>query len=376
MPNSFGTPDGIKTEPESEDLLLQNTPLETRDGRPYLRDMPYFLPCDLVELHRQSLRTMLSETIFAAPTCASFASGLPNKVLEVGCGSGYWSSTCYEHFKSIEHDKNVQFTGIDVVSLAPDMQDQGMDWTFMQHDLRSFPWPFSDGEFDYVMVKDVSLAIPLEMLQRFLDECVRVLGGGGTIEIWEGDHLLRCLVQNQQPPVPDAVTRTYPIKQGVSFGPAQNRFIQDANTWMEKACENARLPPTPCVRMAEMLFQEPDLLYDVANKRVAIPLAELAWERLAARRPSVSSKKHKSKSKTTDARLNVDQAAIRHTALMTVIQKIESLEPVLKEHSGKNTEEWASWWANMMSSLVEQHGLTTGECLEIGAWWATKRKRS
>ncbi|KAG9615694.1 hypothetical protein KCV04_g16153, partial [Aureobasidium melanogenum] len=61
------------------------------------------------------------------------------------------------------------------------------------------------------------------------------------------------------------------------------------------------------------------------------------------------------------------------TAMLTVIQKIESLEPLLREASGKNSEEWTRWWAGMMASLLDQENSGGGsEVLEIGAWWATK----
>ena len=42
--------------------------------------------------------------------------------------------------------------------------------------------------------------------------------------------------------------------------------------------------------------------------------------------------------------LTDEQAALRYTALLVVIQMIESLEPLLKEVSGKNQEEWQRWW--------------------------------
>ncbi|GAM83268.1 hypothetical protein ANO11243_012540 [Dothideomycetidae sp. 11243] len=372
--HNLSMPERKRPESEQEDLLLQATPYETRDGRPYLRGAPYFLPCDLPELHRQSLQTMLFETIFSGPTCTSFQLNRPKQVLEVGCGSGFWSSTCHDHFRSHGHD-DVSFTGIDLVSLAPELQKQGMRWNFVQHDLRKFPWPFPDGGFDYVMVKDISLAITVDIWQRFLDECVRVLGEDGTIEVWESDHILRCLTPQDQAPLADENTRTYPITSTTTFGSAQNRFIQDANAWIEKACEHHRLPSRPCGKVAEMLSQETDSLHKAASRRVAVPLNVIPWENASSRRPSATSHKSKGKVRAADGSLDPNQAAIRHTALMTVIQKVESLEPVLKEGSGKNKEEWASWWAGMMSSLLEQNGASSGECLELGTWWATKRRR-
>jgi hypothetical protein len=51
---------------------------------------------------------------------------------------------------------------------------------------------------------------------------------------------------------------------------------------------------------------------------------------------------------------------------------IESLEPLLKEVSGKNQEEWQRWWGSMMTNLLEQKGASSGECLELGVWWCRK----
>ncbi|KAH0097639.1 hypothetical protein KCU66_g15886, partial [Aureobasidium melanogenum] len=87
---------------------------------------------------------------------------------------------------------------------------------------------------------------------------------------------------------------------------------------------------------------------------------------------TISPKASKSKA-NGEAMLTDDQAAVRSTAMLTVIQKIESLEPLLREASGKNSEEWTRWWAGMMASLLDQENSGGGsEVLEIGAWWATK----
>ena len=70
--------------------------------------------------------------------------------------------------------------------------------------------------------------------------------------------------------------------------------------------------------------------------------------------------------------LTEEQAALRHTALLVVIQMIESLEPLLKEVSGKTQEEWQGWWGSMMTNLLQEKGASSGECLEIGVWWCQK----
>ncbi|PSK54057.1 hypothetical protein B9Z65_7863 [Elsinoe australis] len=381
---------------ENEDIIkVPPSPYEIRHGKRYLRDLPYLLPCDLSELHRQSLRTLLGESVFSKPVCAPVLdNGPPKRVLEIGCGSAFWTSTCHEYFKSLGHDK-VSFTGFDIAPLAPNLSEQGIDWKFILHNGRQYPWPFEAESFDYIMVKDLSLAIPFTNSQRFLEECIRILAPNGYLEFWESDHVLRCLMPHHRPPPAGTderdeasanSTRTFLITPGMPFAPAQNKFIQDSNRWIELACDKRKLPPTPCARVAETLYQEPDLLCDFGSRRVAIPLTELPWEkersasisnssgRKSSRSgPSGRSSSGKAKTKGSGGLLTADQAAIRYTALMTVVQKIESLEPVLKEFSGKNTEEWATWWANMMNDLLDQDGVKTGECLEIGAWWARKR---
>lgn len=75
----------------SEDYMA--TPFAYRHGRRYLRNpsISYPLPVDLMELHRQCLRTMLLIQVFGRPFCAPFfRDRAPEKVLEVACGSALW----------------------------------------------------------------------------------------------------------------------------------------------------------------------------------------------------------------------------------------------------------------------------------------------
>ncbi|KAG9660615.1 hypothetical protein KCU69_g15019, partial [Aureobasidium melanogenum] len=177
-------------------------------------------------------------------------------------------------------------------------------------------------------------------------------------------------------------TKTYLISTATPFAPAQNRYIADSNTWIHTALDKLNLPSQPCTRMAEILFQETSLV-DVTFRRIAIPLGQMRWEKDSEGKlirsgssgnlfGTISPKASKSKA-SGEAMLTDDQAAVRSTAMLTVIQKIESLEPLLREASGKNSEEWTRWWAGMMASLLDQENSGGGsEVLEIGAWWATK----
>ncbi|KAI4731591.1 hypothetical protein E4T49_00618 [Aureobasidium sp. EXF-10728] len=370
--------------------LLAN-PFELRHGRRYLRDVTYPLPCDLSEIQRQSLRTLLGVTILGKPSCVpNVAKDVPKRVLELGCGSAFWTGSCHEWFTSLGHP-NVEFTGLDFAPLAPDLRRQGVNWKFIQHDFRRFPWPFENDQFDYIMLKDLSLTVHMGLeTQRFMDEILRILAPKGTLEIWESDHVLRCLLPQPLPPKGMTAeeektcrdTKTYLISTATPFAPAQNRYIADSNTWIHTALDKLNLPSSPCTRMAEILYQETSLV-DVTSRRIAVPLGQMRWEKDSEGKlirsgssgnlfGTISPKASKPKV-SGEAMLTDDQAAVRSTAMLTVIQKIESLEPLLKEASGKNAEEWTRWWAGMMTSLLDQENSGGGsEVLEIGAWWATK----
>lgn len=62
----------------------QHKPFVVRNGRTYLSDptLPYPLPVDLTEIHRQSLRTLLLFQLFSGPVCSpTFANKPPARVL-------------------------------------------------------------------------------------------------------------------------------------------------------------------------------------------------------------------------------------------------------------------------------------------------------
>ncbi|KAF7681394.1 hypothetical protein GT037_000370 [Alternaria burnsii] len=360
-------------------------PFILRHGRRYIRSAQgYPLPCDLPELHRQNLQTLLATAVFGK-ALGSTPSYPPRKVLEIACGSGYWSAVCHEYLSNLGHE-DVSFTGLDIVNLAGDLQRQGIDWKFVQHDLRKLPMPFDDEEFDIVVMKDLSMVIPLGVpSQRILDECTRVLKSKGTLEIWETDHIIRS-IQPHPPPPPGkdpeeyAVaesTGTFLISHTTPFTDVQNKYLQDSNSWIQEALDRRKLSPTPCSRIAQIILQETDTLCDMNSRRVAIPLGEPRWEREAAgetmkRRGSEAGKLKKGSAMLESSILTKEQAALRHTALLVVIQLIESLEPLLKEVSGKNQEEWQRYWNSMINDLLEQKGASSGECLEVGIWWCKK----
>jgi SAM-dependent methyltransferase len=159
-----------------------------RKGRRYHRDtsLAYPLPCDVSELHRQTLRQMMLTSAFGAPFCSpQIRERPPRRVLDVGCGTGFWASQAHEYFTRMGH-KNVEFVGLDIAPLAANLKEQGINWIFVQHDLRLAPLPFSDETFDFVFAKDLSLVLQTTgQVDRVMEEYMRVLKPGGILEMWE-----------------------------------------------------------------------------------------------------------------------------------------------------------------------------------------------
>jgi SAM-dependent methyltransferase len=339
---------------------------------------------------------------------------------------------CHRYFRDRGHT-GISFTGLDIAPLAPGSSkghasndlakpDRDMRWRFVQHDMRLMPFPFADDEFDLVMIKDMSLATTNSMQQRLMDEYLRILRPGGCLEIWESDHTVRML----RPHVPDtasagddddlredaaALLGAYVMSANTPLSGPLNNFLMEYNGWLARALESRDLSPVPCTLIGPMLLQESDALTDVRSRRLAVPLGEVRWEKegiggvvtkdgksfidtkgkgkgLSPGKGSSPSKgSHSTKDsnfskggkgapkggKDQERKLTAAQAALRRTALLTIVQHVQSLESVLREVSGKSQDEWDGWIGKMMGDLVRDGGTSWGECLEVGAWWARKK---
>lgn len=259
--NSSSAKDGETSSTQSiqQQQSRPRKPFVTKsNGRTYLADPTnsYMLPVDLHELHRQSLRTLLLFQLFGGPVCSPvFVQRPPKRVLELGCGYGFWSMMAHSYFSRKGHS-NIQFTGLDIAPLggiagtprschatsakplknrgsvsgasgnwAEEPPDKSMQWNFVQHDMRVLPWPFADEELDLIMGKELSLALPTDLFTGLIDECLRILKPGGVLEIWDSDHPIRML----RPHVPNAPTVKTTSKSGTQRSDPDGASSSTAN---------------------------------------------------------------------------------------------------------------------------------------------------
>ncbi|KAJ4856530.1 methyltransferase domain-containing protein [Trichoderma breve] len=392
----------LSTDPSATDGLPASRPFVQRNGRTFLNDhtLVYPLPSDLTELHRQVLRTMLLIQVIGAPVLSpDLIKKPPQRVLEIGCGSGFWSNMCHHYFKSRGHG-GLSFTGIDIAPLAPDNSSStsddamkpspDMQWKFVQHDLRQMPWPTPSEEYDLVMVKDVSYAVTNKMMQPFIEECVRMVRPGGTFEIWESDHVIRSLrphvptstvsAEDAEEQAAAASLGAYVINPQTPLSVPSNNYIAEYNSWLTKALEKLDINPLPCTVIGPTLLQEYETLGDVRSRRIALPLSEFRWEKEGIGGVITTDSKPESKGKEASTpksdkkTLTAGQIALRQTALLTQVQEMQALEPILRDVSGKSQDELDMWLTKMMNDLMDESGTSLGECLEFGAWYAKKKK--
>ena len=258
-----------------------------RQGRRYLRDAPnYPLPVDLAELNRQTLRTALLLEVFGTPFSAKLARP-PQRVLEVICGPAVWSLKCHQYLRR-QGQYDASFTGLDLAPVAPDLTKFGVNWRFVQHDLRKPPLPFDEEEFDLIVVNDCAAVMPSarDIKTNPITALKRYLKPGGCIEAIESDYVFRCL-QPEPATAPGTASRdatqakrtaTYTVGPATPFSKAQNPFLADYNRWVEKALGDNGIAVTPCAVMSFALATEATSFAETGSRRVAIPFSNIRWE--------------------------------------------------------------------------------------------------
>merc|ERR1711879_651781 len=111
--------------------------------------------------------------------------------------------------------------------------------------------------------------------QRTLDEAMRILKSGGTLEVWETDHIIRSIMPHPPPPPGKnpqdyacaVSTGTFLISHTTPFMDVQNKYLQDSNAWIQEALDRRKLCPTPCSRVSQILLQETETLREMEIRR-------------------------------------------------------------------------------------------------------------
>ncbi|KAL5485825.1 hypothetical protein ACEPAI_6867 [Sanghuangporus weigelae] len=111
----------------------------------------------------------------------------PKRVLDLGCGSGTWIIAAANAWPE------TTFVGFDVHTRQPNLSllkrsdlAQRIEW--VHGNFLEF-LPFADAEFDFVRAQSIGLGVPEDEWQNVIDEIVRVLKPGGSLEIIEEDIL-------------------------------------------------------------------------------------------------------------------------------------------------------------------------------------------
>lgn len=362
-PESFSTTTSHETEKET-DLFIN------KEGRPYLNGMnspfTYPLPVDLTETNRHIMLALLTSAVFETPLLSpELLENPPRRVLEVGCDSGYWSAVCHQYFQSKGHQAS--FIGIDIKppnGINECYKSMGMDWKYIQYDLREPEWPVEDGSIDLVMTRNMALVFNASSYSRASSEYVRVLRPGGTLEVWEHDFVIRSVTPQAQAEDNEGLAHLgiYPVGNTASLGPSVNPYVVDYNIWLKPALEDSGLSPMPCPLFISLLagcmVEGADELEGMIVKRLAIPLTALKWEREDGEKLVLTN----------------TQAAIRQTALGSFIGMVEAFEPLLRKSNRKNDDEWQEWLERAKKDWMQGNGLSFGECIEFGALSLRKKK--
>ncbi|EPS43849.1 hypothetical protein H072_2064 [Dactylellina haptotyla CBS 200.50] len=379
--------------------------------------VPYPLPCDQQEVNRQNLVHHIFHEVFGTIHAAEFpkVEDIPAKVLDVGCGSGLWIASMADEFAA-RGRMDVHFTGMDIVRNCPDMT--GVNFRFVKHNMLNLPLPFAAGEFDYIMVREMTLTYPQDRnSEALLDEYLRILKVGGTLELQCSDHTIRCLSPSSIPP--SSRSGAYPMTASTRFNlKSENSYIQDYNRYISYFLSTKQLHPAPCTSVQSTLLMEATRLGNIKNRRYALPLDNPHWEGkpmstitgslenrsltsltpLAEPRRSTESSKSAPQIPTTatvttmdaDTRridsepkdrknstmemfVSNDAKALRILARQTFTSLVRNLEPVLRQSNKIPQEDWDWWFRDLMINFHQNRGLNGGECIELGAWWGVKK---
>ena len=97
------------------------------------------------------------------------------KVLEIGCGLGWFALNCLE--KNIGHYVGIEHQGHNLIAAKKHISDSRIEF----HEASALELPYSDQSFDTIVIFDVIEHLPTDSEPRLFNEMFRVLREGGKI---------------------------------------------------------------------------------------------------------------------------------------------------------------------------------------------------
>lgn len=350
--------------------IKSHSNLEIRAGRAYLdpsaSSAAYPLPLDLAETHRNIMFAQLTELIFRTPVLSpDLLENPPLRVLDLCCDTGWWSANFHQRLEGRGHPR-VEFVGLDIKAPSVDLdeyyEELGMNWQYVQHDVNDTPFPFEDGSFDLIMVRNITLAIDPPKTPHVVGEYARLLKKGGTLELWEHDVTIRTMlpsIQNRNSQGLDELG-LYPWSSPTDFSAPTNPFAVELVGWMLAVQSLAMQPCSHLQTFFEGNFLEGCEFFDITHaKRLAVPLypGAMDWETTEDGEPRA---------------LSEEQTVIRSMMLDSFVNMVDAMAPAIMDISGKRHSDWDEWFSQAKRNWLQEGGLRSGECLELGTWSMTK----
>ncbi|KAH7340580.1 hypothetical protein B0J17DRAFT_715783 [Rhizoctonia solani] len=170
------------------------------------KEAPYPISYSHKILDHYNLEVDLSFNTVVGLTFHKLASP-PAKVLDLGCGTGYWI------VKAAHHWTQTEFVGFDLVPIQPSLERvtsrSGLSTSKDHADLRlheRIRWvhgnfleklPFQDNEFDFVRCRKIARGVPESKWDELYEEIVRIMKPGAAFEHIEEDIIFPAEISNK-----------------------------------------------------------------------------------------------------------------------------------------------------------------------------------